>query len=116
SGDVVIAPLQVEPDPGYCYKPLPYDFGDVVLEPMEECDESTLPLRVINPTPVVLNDLTVNENNWLAVSNGGVVLTRSDEDADGDGHADFYRWSKQNSRTTEDLHTATARGIEKSDI
>src|SRR5690606_28472046 len=31
-------------------------------------------------------------------------------------HADFYRWSKQNSRTTEDLLTATARGIEKSDI
>jgi len=116
SGDVVIAPLQVELDPGYCYKPLPHDFGDVVLEPMEECDESTLPLRVINPRPVVLNDLTVNENNWLAVGNGGVVLTRSDEDADGDGHADFYRWSKQNSRTTEDLLTATARGIEKSDI
>jgi len=116
SGDVDIAPMQVEPDPGYCYKPLPHDFGDVVLEPMEECDESTLPLRVINPIPVALNDVTVSGNNWLALGNGGVVLTRTVEDSDGDGYADARFWSKQNSRTNEDLLSATARGIEKSDI
>ncbi len=96
-------------DPDWCPMPLPFDFG-TTMEPMEECDElTTLQLRIINPTPVELNDLTVSGNNWVAVGNGGVVLTRADEDSDGDGYADARFWSKQNSRTNEDMLAVTVQ-------
>ena len=105
SGDVEIVPMQVVPDPEYCCMPLPYDFGDITLEPMEECDDSELVLRIINPIPLTLNDLTFSGNTWIAVGNKGVVLTKTDDDVDSDGMSD--RWSKQNSRTNEDLLAAT---------
>ncbi|MBW6536713.1 MAG: T9SS type A sorting domain-containing protein [Mariniphaga sp.] len=115
SGDVDITPLQQDWDPEYCYMPLPYDFGDITLEPMEECDETSFPLRIINPTPVELNDLSVSGNTWLAVGNGGTVLTKTDTDDDGDGYADAKFWTKQNSRTNEDLLAATASKLTKVD-
>lgn len=113
SGDVEVVAMQAW-DRDWCPRPLPPD--ETILEPIEECDESTLTLRIINPEPVELNNLAFNGENWVALGNGGVVLTRSDEDSDGDGLADVEFWSKQNSRTNEDLLAATARGIEKSDI
>jgi photosystem II stability/assembly factor-like uncharacterized protein len=112
-GDVEIVSMN-DWDRDWCPRPLPPD--ETILEPIEECDESTLQLRIISPEPVELNDLVFNGDSWLAVGNGGVVLTRTDEDSDGDGLADAKFWSKQNSRTNKNLLAATARGIEKSDI
>lgn len=111
SGDVEIVAMQAW-DQDWCPRPLPFDF-DTTLEPMEECDESTLPLQIISPESVKLNDLTFKENEWIAVGNQGIVLRSTDPDDDGDGLPTV--WLKENSRTNQDL-LATARGIEKSDI
>lgn len=113
SGDVEIVSMQAW-DIDWCPKPLPPD--ETILEPMEECDESTLNLRIISAEQVDLNDLVFYDNEWIAVGNKGVILSSTDDDSDEDGLADTELWSKQNSRTTEDLFAATARGIEKSDI
>lgn len=112
SGNVEVVARQAW-DPNWCPRPLPPD--EIILEPIEECDESTIQLSIINPKPVTLNDLTLSGDSWLAVGNGGVVLISTDPpDDDGDGFPEL--WSKQNSRTTKDLLAATARGIEKTDI
>jgi len=101
SGNVEVVAMQAW-DPDFCPAPLPSD--PTTLEPIDECDDSELVLRIINPTPVALNYLTFSGNTWVAVGNGGVVLTRTDDDVDSDGMSD--RWSKQNSRTNEDLFAA----------
>ncbi|RIH64214.1 T9SS C-terminal target domain-containing protein [Mariniphaga sediminis] len=112
SGDVEVVARQAW-DQDWCPRTLPFDF-DTTLEPMEECDESTLPLRIISPESVVLNDLAFNNDSWITVGNNGVVLRSTDPDDDGDGLPTV--WVEENSRTNEDLFAATARGIEKSDI
>ncbi len=112
SGDVEVTAMQTW-DQDWCPRPLPFDF-ETTMEPMEECDESTLPLRIISPQQVQLNDMTFKDNHWVVVGNDGVVLRSTDPDDDGDGLPTV--WVKENSRTNEDLFAATARGIEKSDI
>lgn len=99
-------------DPDWCPRPLPPD--ETILEPIEECDESTLQLRVIHPEEADLNDLAFDENSWVAVGNHGTIFRATDPDDDEDGYPTV--WIKENSRTNENLLTLSARGVEKSDI
>lgn len=100
-------------DRQYCLIP---SEGDTIppWNPDQDCDDFKIELNVIDPTPVNLYGLTVSGDTWIAVGQGGVVLTNGPGDADGDGYGDL--WSRQISRTNEDLFAVTARGIEKSDI
>lgn len=97
----------------YCLVPLK---GDTLppWNPDQDCDAFKIELNIIDPTPVDLHGLTINGNTWIVVGQGGVVLATDPEDADGDGYGDL--WSRQISRTNDDLYAVTALGIEKSDI
>lgn len=98
----------------YCLVPLE---GDTLppWNPDQDCDAFKIELNIINPAPVNLYGLTILDDTWFAVGQGGVVLmSNGPGDADGDGYGDL--WSRQISHTNEDLFAAIARGIEKSDI
>lgn len=103
-----------ESDPEFCPRPLPHDY-DTTMEPMPECDElTTLELRVISPIHQEMNDIALLDSQLLVVGNKGLILLSSPPDDDGDGYGDI--WEKQNSRTSSNLLSVSARGIEKSDI
>lgn len=61
----------------WCPRPLPPD--ETILEPIEECDESTLQLRIISPEPVELNDLGFNGDSICAGTEITINWTGGDQ-------------------------------------
>ena len=107
---IIVLEDEYEWGPEFCPAPLPSD--PTTMEPIEECDDSAIEMFIIGPNPLDLHGLTVSGDTWIAVGQGGVVLTHTDpEDVDGDGYGD--RWSRQTSRTSEDL---LAVSIGKTDL